>query len=99
MRPLLSLVAILLACMLCSSVSAQDCANGQCSMRARPTFAPPLPNIQAALHSVVDAQPVRRVASAVVRLPVQSVRSVQYASPVQRAARGGILRRLFRGCR
>lgn len=98
MRPLLSLVAILLACLLCLSVTAQDCANGQCSMQ-RPTFAPPLPNVQAALHSVVDAQPVRRVASAVVRLPVQSVRSVQYASPVQRAARGGILRRLFRGCR
>ncbi len=92
MRPLLSLVAIMLACLLCSSASAQ-CAGGRCQMQ--PHLAPALPGVQAALHSVVDAQPIRRSAYAVAGTAYRVV-----ARPVRRVARVGVVRRLFRGgCR
>ena len=70
MKTLLIVLSFILGCLVADSVSAQDCANGQCSIR--PRLAPPLPPMAPMLRSVMEAQPVRRV----VAMPINTVQRV-----------------------
>lgn len=63
MKNVLAIVVALVLGLIATTVSAQ-CANGVCQV---PTRAPVLPQVQRAMHSVLEAQPVRSTAVAVVR--------------------------------
>ena len=67
MKNIVALVASLLVGLLAASVSAQ-CVNGVCQV---PTRAPVLPQVQRAMHSVLEAQPVRSTAVAVAKAGYQ----------------------------
>lgn len=64
MRPLL---ALLVVCSIGLVADAQVCVNGVCYIEQRPALAPLLPSLVPAVRSVLESQPIRRVATAPVR--------------------------------
>ena len=83
------LLALLLVIAFALVADAQTCMNGVCLLESRPALAPLLPPIAPAMRSIVEAQPIRRVAAAPVIYMRQQV--------VQTAVRRGVFRyRIFR---
>ena len=84
-------LAVLLVALLAFPSFAQDCGNGRCNVRNKPTLAPVLPRVAQVTHSIIEAQPVRKtvnvaanvvVGSAVVvhRVAVQPVVKFSYGA-------------------
>lgn len=82
-----SVLAFVFALAIATAVHGQTCVNGVCSMDGRVTVAPSLPPIAPIMRSVLENQPVRRIAAVPLRYA-----SHQVVQPTIRYGRTVMLR-------